>query len=567
MKSRILFVALDARYTHSNPALRSIMAWADAHVPESKRPELLLGEFNINQRSEQIAGEIHEYGADAVFISIYLWNYRLARELIARLRVSYPHLLIGAGGPEISYTIERSFQEMPALDLLVYSEGESAFEALLPLLARESPDRSQLLPLPFRERVLSALCEHPEAYQGLVVRDVAGRLHQSPAPPLIDLDQLPFLYADKLGDLQNRLVYYESSRGCPFHCSYCLSSRNEGLRFRSEERVLKELDYLASKEVPLVKFIDRSFNASPERARRLWQHMIDHAEDPPKTKWHFEIEAVLLGPKDFELLSKAPKDLFQFEIGIQSFNPEVLDAVHRAPQTLPIVNALKTIGKAGNIHCHADLIFGLPGENLHSAARSFRLGLSSGAEVLQLGFLKILKGTAMEAEAERRRFRWLPFPPYEVVQTDALTQEELLQLKRMENVFERVWNDSAFILTRLELLRLNEKLAKLDARLIYEDEFSREAFNSPPENADFNSFDFFFQAGHFFFSRGLQSRPLSLDNFFSVFYDYLLCYGFHEEDPLPRAVRQDYMNLPLGRLKTWERLRQKYKLPPQIFRF
>lgn len=529
--NKVLFVALDARYSHSNPALRSIIASAREQHDQEEIPELELMESNINQQSSVLLAEIFERKAAAVFFSCYIWNMAVVEKLLPVLRLLCPDVLIGLGGPEVEYTPSESLTKYKEADLVVCGEGETVYPLLLPHF------------------VDFAACGHGEKIrklalllprlQGICLRTDGRTIQKSPPAIPADLDQIPFLY-DDFASLSHRLLYYESSRGCPFCCSYCLSCRDKPMRWRSLDLVKEDLKRFHSARVPLVKWIDRSFNADRERARYIWSYLIELHRQDPCTRWHFELEAQLLGEEDFALLAQAPPGLFQFEIGIQSFNPEVLKAVNRSPETASILRALREITRHGNIHCHADLIFGLPGEDFASCARSFRLGLSAGADMLQLGFLKVLKGTPMREEAERRSYRFLPYPPYEVLSSDKLTYGEILSLKRLEAVFERFWNGTAFPHTRALILDMNQ--AFCDGRL-------------SPETG-FDSFLFFLNAGRYFYERGYSTRSFSQDEFFAVFYGYLQ--SVEKSEALQQTLRLDYEALPAGRLDSFEKLLLKY---------
>lgn len=559
-KAKVVFVALDARFTHSNPAIRSILNYVRANVHNSELPELIFLEHNINQSKELILNKICDCQADACFFSCYIWNIELIKRIVADLKQVQPDLLIGLGGPEVAYSPEASLRHNEGVDLISTAEGELPYSLLLPRLFE-----------------YKAQGQYPVA--GFAWLDKQGNFRSVPAPEELPLDQLPFLYPDGLGHLEHRYVYYESSRGCPFNCSYCLSSLDHTLRLRDLDLVKAELRYFMEQGVPLVKFIDRSFNADPRRAREIWRFLIKHTKErlakdkdlasayetylqkkqtfPPFTRFHFEIEARLLEQADFELLAEAPQGLFQFEVGIQSFDPRVLRAVNRSPETADILRALQCLAEQGRIHCHADLIFGLPEQDMDSIARSFRLILSSRAEQIQLGFLKVLKGTSMAVDAARRGFIWEREAPYEVLATDLITYQELRELKHLESVYERFSSEGVFRHSRNLILTFNQSLAEKDAACLGL-RLPRLAQETDAQASSWDSFDFFLRAGKYFYSHGLLDRSLSRDEFFSRFYDFVLDYGEEEEGLLASAIRRDYEALPRGNLASWERLRQKY---------
>lgn len=602
--NRVVFVALDARFTHSNPAVRSILAYLEANIDPHLLPEIIFLEQNINQSKEFILNKIVETQADACFFSAYIWNIELIKEIIGDLHRLCPDLLIGAGGPELAYSAQSSLEEIPGLDLVSTGEGELAYARLLPLIAQVS-SQSQTDNqsehdhdfASFRKQALAAIRE--DKTQGFTLSDSDGGYIVIPEKQELDLARSPFLYSNGLEDLSHRYVYYESSRGCPFNCSYCLSSLDKSLRLRDLDLVEKELLFFMDQDVSLVKFIDRSFNADIKRARELWSFLITQtnrklADDPklfnayqkylagerkypPFTRFHFEVEARLLQAEDFELLKQAPKDLFQFEVGIQSFNPKVLKSIRRSQETKPILDALVTLADFANIHCHADLIFGLTNQDLESIGRSFRIILTSKADHIQLGFLKVLKGTQMEIDARDRSFVWEERAPYEVLQTDLLSYQDLVSLKHLEAVFDRFMSGTILEKTRELVYLYNQEMARQDMLafgLIKPDqalesssltstcfEFNQEnntIAQTNEENLSWDSFDFFLRAGQFFYANGLLDRPISQDEFFIRFYDFVLAYGFTENSNLASAIREDYLNLPRGNLSTWDKLRDKF---------
>lgn len=563
--NHIVFVALDARFTHSNPAIRSILAWVNKHVVKENLPAVTFLEQNINQPFQALLARLYEAKADAIFFSTYIWNVELVFDILPELRQILPDALLGVGGPEVAYTAEELLRDNDFLDLVFTGEGERALETLLPLLkAVNSPS--------FRQGALGLIDEQKDSLHTFSYKDQKGNITVLENVAVIDLNDLPFIYDEHFSHLDHRYVYYESSRGCPFHCSYCLSSIDDILRFRSLDKVFKDIDSFLANKIPLVKFIDRSFNCNPGRARAIWQYIMDQTLEnisndqqkaqsasrkeknkfPGYTRFHFEIEARLLEEEDFALLATAPQDLFQFEIGIQSFNPLVLKNIHRSTDTKSILTAIQRLEDKGNIHCHADLLFGLPGQDLASIARSFRIILSSRADKIQLGFLKILKGTPMLEEAKKRKFKWQKRAPYEVLSTDRLSFGDLCRLKYLEAVFERFWNKALFPRSIEEITLRNEAMSRYDYLCFYSSEPTRY------EGPSFDSFDFFHEAGRYFMQKGYLSRSLSQNEFFYRFYKFCLSYGFSKDSPLCTAIREDYVSLAKGSLGSFEKLEELY---------
>lgn len=547
---RYTFLALDARFTHSNPAIRSILTWVGDYLPAEDRGQISFLEHNINQPLDLILEKIMLTDAQAVFFSCYIWNINLLKHIISDLRQLRPDLLIAVGGPEVEFSPGISFSELPQIDLVLQGEGEQIYSHLLPYLKNFANEKD------FRHAVLNDLrsdSNKRSLVYGLSFLDKEGKLTSTKAASTIDLNKLNFIYPD-LSRMEHRHLYYESSRACPFHCSYCLSSRDDRLRFKNVDLVCQDLGRFIEADVPLVKFIDRSFNAIPQRARDIWTFLIDKSKEKIEnsaksknlrekkgrptemnienfTRFHFEIEARLLKEEDFQLLAKAPKGLFQFEIGIQSFDEKVLKNVQRSTDTQSIVDALTRLYDDGKIHCHADLLFGLPGQTLDTIEDSFAKALACKADKIQLGFLKVLKGTPLYKTALERGFKWQKRAPYEILCTDLLSYSDLRLLKHLEAVFERFWDYSLF---------------PRSMRIIQEDTGK--------------AFDFFTSLGQYFSENGYLDRPLSQDEFFTRIYDYIEQSKTELCKKLYVSVKEDYLALP-GALSSWEILRNRYPLP------
>lgn len=567
---RTLWLAINARFTHSNPAVRSMIAWCQKHVPKADLPEMLFLESNINQDKDALLVKIMDQQPDVCLISCYIWNITYIKSLLSDLRQLKPDLLIILGGPEVAYTPEESLADMSEIDLIELGEGERVNELLLPFLQRLTPGKN------WRSLARQAIQEHAAELPGLAFTHTDGNMVNTGTLPPIDLNELPFIYQDNFQSLDHRYIYYESSRGCPFHCAYCLSAADHLLRFRQLDLVGQELDRFREAEVPLVKFIDRSFNAQPERARKIWKKLIDDTRRdlddpivrtkyqsylegrrkyPPYTRFHFEIEALLLEPEDLALLATAPKDLFQLEIGIQSFNPEVLRQVSRSPQTAPILNATRQLVSQDNMHIHVDLIWGLPGQDLASIARSFRVILTSNADKIQLGFLKVLKGTPLwqRFRHELQPYIWQQAAPYTILQTPLLSYRDLVSLHHLEAVFDRFWDKHLFATSLHVLGQLNQARAAQDQART-----GSIKAELTGEEAAFDAFQFFRQLGEYFYTHGLFDRSLSQEEFFirlSRAYQYL---GYPSHHPLYQALIRDYLKRPDGSWELWEKMQKKY---------
>lgn len=414
---KILLIAVNAKYIHSNLAVHSLKAYA-----ERKGFPVSLLEFTINQRQDEILGEIYRQKPDVVAFSVYIWNVSMVRALAGDIHKILPETEIWMGGPEVSWNSEEVLQELPFLRGILRGEGEESFCGLCRFY--ESGEVTGLEEIP-----------------GLVFWDSAGKLRRTGEQRPLDMDCLPFPYGN-LEELQNRIIYYESSRGCPFSCSYCLSSLDRHLRFRSLEHVFAELAFFLERRVRQVKFVDRTFNVDRRRALAVWKFLAEH--DNGYTNFHFEIEADLLGEEELEALSVLRPGLVQLEIGVQSTNIDTLKAVRRYTDLQKLSRNVQRIRSFHNIHQHLDLIAGLPGENLESFQRSFCDVYELQPQQLQLGFLKVLRGTLMEKRAEEYGCLYKGEPPYEVLGTKWLSYGEIRRLKLVEEMVEVYYNSGQF---------------------------------------------------------------------------------------------------------------------------
>lgn len=418
---KFLLVALNAKYIHSNPALYSLRSYAAAHDDKAET-EVEVAEYTINQQLPDILADIYRRRPDAAAFSCYIWNWNMMEELVAELHKLLPKMPIWLGGPEVSYDAEKILEEKPFLAGIMVGEGEVTFSRLLRFYREQKNDLSFI--------------------DGLVFRDpVSDSIVKTEPGTLTDISDLPFIYED-LSVFSNRILYYESSRGCPFRCSYCLSSIDKKVRLRDIELVKKELQFFLDSQVPQVKFIDRTFNCNHEHAQAIWRYILEH--DNGITNFHFEIAADLLNDAELELLSKMRPGLVQLEIGVQSTNEKTLHAVRRYAGLDKIRSAAARIRRAKNVHVHLDLIAGLPFEDYASFGRSFDDVYEMGPQQLQLGFLKVLKGSYMEEMAEDYGIVYRDRPPYEVLYTKWLSFEDVIRLKQVEEMVELYYNSNQF---------------------------------------------------------------------------------------------------------------------------
>ena len=431
---KILLAACNAKYIHSNLAVYDLKAYSsdyDEHV--------ILREYTINQPKDEILKDIYSSGADVVCFSCYIWNISFVRELIRDLVKILPKTAFWAGGPEVSYDAEKFLTEMPEMTGVMVGEGEKTFHDLLEFYI----DGKDSL----------------EEISGIAYRTGDKIIHNG-WRELMDLSAIPFVY-EHLEKFENRIIYYESSRGCPFSCSYCLSSIDKKLRFRDLELVKKELQFFLDHRVPQVKFVDRTFNCKHEHAMTIWKYILEH--DNGVTNFHFEISADLLREEEMELMSQMRPGLIQLEIGVQSTNPETIRAIHRHMDLKKLEHCVNRVHSFRNIHQHLHLIAGLPYEDYDTFHQSFNDVYRMKPDQLQLGFLKVLKGSLMQKEAEVYGIVYKEKEPYEVLSTNWLTYGEVLKLKMVESMVEVYYNSGQFWHT-LEYLVPFEK----DAFTFYE---------------------------------------------------------------------------------------------------
>lgn len=413
---KFLLTAINAKYIHSNPAIYSLRAYAG----EEMRPHIALAEYTVNQRMSDILADIYEQKPDAVGFSCYIWNWNLIQELIRELPKILPDTDLWLGGPEVSYDAPEILRDFPQIKGIMSGEGEVTFRELIGWYVKGEGILDEI----------GGLCL-PEGYT----------THREPT----DLSGLPFLYEEGeegMAAFANRIVYYESSRGCPYRCSYCLSSIDKKVRLRDMEIVERELQFFLDRQVKQVKFVDRTFNCGHGHAMAVWTYLREH--DNNVTNFHFEIAAEQLTGEEIALLNELRPGQVQLEIGVQSVNPRTLQAVCRVADVERLERTVAAIRRGHNIHIHLDLIAGLPYEDYASFTGSFNRVYAMGPEQLQLGFLKVLKGSPMALQAAEYGIRYLGGPPYEVLSTKWLSYEEVRRLKRVEEMVELYYNSGQF---------------------------------------------------------------------------------------------------------------------------
>ena len=412
---KILLAACNAKYIHSNLAVYDLKAYSSDYDKE-----VLLREYTINQPKDEILKDIYGSGADIVCFSCYIWNISFVRELIRDLAKILPETAFWAGGPEVSYDAEKFLTEMPEMTGVLVGEGEKTFHDLLEYYIDGKGSLGEIRGIAYRD--------------GEEIRHNGWR-------ELMNLSEIPFVY-QHLEEFENRIIYYESSRGCPFSCSYCLSSIDKKLRFRDLELVKKELQFFLDHKVPQVKFVDRTFNCKQEHAMAIWKYILEH--DNGVTNFHFEVSADLLRDEEMDLMAKMRPGLIQLEIGVQSTNPETIRAIHRHMDLDKLKRCVDRVHSFRNIHQHLDLIAGLPYEDYDTFHRSFNDVYQMKPDQLQLGFLKVLKGSLMQGEAEKYGIVHKEKEPYEVLSTNWLPYGDVLKLKAVESMVEVYYNSGQF---------------------------------------------------------------------------------------------------------------------------
>lgn len=499
---KILLVAINAKYIHSNLAVYSLKAYAADY-----QEHVSLVEYTINHRTEYILQDIYKQKPDVLCFSCYIWNYRYVMEIAAEFHKVAPDLPIWAGGPEVSYDAPEFLAGCPMTKGVMVGEGEATFRELCGHYVNGVSGLSQI--------------------SGLVFRDAQGEIVRTPARETLSMDELPFCYSD-LERFENRIIYYESSRGCPFSCSYCLSSVGHGLRFRSLGLVEKELQFFLDHRAPQVKFVDRTFNCSHEHALGIWRYLREH--DNGVTNFHFEISADLLTEEELDLIASLRPGLIQLEIGVQSTHGPTIREIGRTMDLVRLEQAVARVRQAGNVHQHLDLIAGLPGEGFATFAESFRRVYAMKPQQLQLGFLKVLKGSYIHEHRAEYGLVCREYPPYEVMRTNWLSYEEILKIKLAEEMLEVYYNSGQFGMT-VKVLELTEN----------------------------NPFHLFLKLGEFYERQGLLAMSHSRLRRCEILLDYL-----GEEDPLHLGLYRETLTFDLYHR---ERMKSRPSWAPPLAEF
>ena len=426
---KILLTAINAKYIHSNPAVYSLAAYANHNLTkeEKEKCQIEIAEYTINHRTETIIADIYKKKPDVLTFSCYIWNWEYVQEIMTEIHKLMPKIPIFLGGPEVSFTSEEILKQYPFLSGIMTGEGEETFLELC-------------------RTFICADMENPQNDLFDVAKPGINLIPGISGEPrgLVNINDIPFFY-DDMAAFEHRIVYYESSRGCPYRCSYCLSSIDKTVRLRDLELVKKELQFFLDLKIPQVKFIDRTFNCNRDHACKIWQYILDN--DNGVTNFHFEISADILMDRELAILEKMRPGLVQLEIGVQSTNPETIKEINRVMDVDKLREAVEKIHSFKNIHQHLDLIAGLPFEDFVTFQKSFNEVYSMKPQQLQLGFLKVLKGARMWEKAAEYGIAYTGKPPYEVLFTNWITYDEILKLKQVEEMVEMYYNSNQFTYT------------------------------------------------------------------------------------------------------------------------
>lgn len=453
---KILLVSVNASYMHTNLAIRDLKNYAEKHSGNeswgvkfieangARCPEIQIAEYTINQPVGEVLRGIAASSADWILFSTYIWNAEFVCKLLPEIKKILPDCILGAGGPEFGYGAKKYLMNIPALDFVMFGEGEETF---LEMITKSWDEPKKLLAkladikgIYYRSSVsYDKVCDGAEdaGNVGMEIVFTGNRdlIH--------NLDDIPFPYPEIVAgtaDPDHKIYYYESSRGCPFSCSYCLSSVDKRVRFKSLERTCRELQIFLDHNIKLVKFVDRTYNLDENHYIGIWDYIMKHHNG--KTMFHFEIEAEYLSDKALDFLQQIPEGMMQFEMGVQSANKTTLAAINRSTNVEALAEKIRRIPRT--IHQHLDLIAGLPYEDLESFGYSYDYVMALRPDALQLGFLKILGGTQMEKYAKENGWKWMESPAYETFSTPYLSFEDIAFLKDMEIVTDAYWNKGSF---------------------------------------------------------------------------------------------------------------------------
>lgn len=483
MKKSCLLIAVNAKYIHTNLAVRYLKAFCQSHYSN-----IQLREFSINDHIDNILKEIYTTECYIYAFSCYIWNIDMILKLCSSLKKINPKAIIVLGGPEVSFDSEELLYKYAFIDYIIRGEGEETLLELLECLDGQNLDIKSVAGLTYR------------ASEKIICNEERRLLE--------NLDVIPFPY-DDLSQLNNKIIYYETTRGCPFNCQYCLSSTIKGVRFFPMDRIKKELKLFIDNGVKQVKLVDRTFNCNKNHSLEIIRYIISQKG---KTNFHFEIAADLLDEETISVLAEAPKGMFQFEIGVQSTNPKAIKEISRVMDLEKVKQNVLALQSIQNSHLHLDLIAGLPFEDLDSFHKSFDEVHKLMPDMLQLGFLKLLKGSGLRAKAKEYELQYNEFNPYEVLSSKWISYKELNRLKEIEEILELYYNSGRF----------KHSLGYI--------------FNK----SCFSYFDFYKSFSDYWRSNGLYSVSQSTKELYSILYSFAELHGFMSLE-LNELIKLDWL--------------------------
>ncbi len=486
---KVVLVAVNSKYIHSNLAVKYLKAYtADMEYICDNM------EFSINDREERVVEDIINERPNIVGFSCYIWNIEFVKKVATLIKLIDPSIEILYGGPETSFSTKEFLNENTG-EFLIEGEGEETYKEFIDEKINS---------------IKNNLTGNYGDIKGLYSK-VEGEILYGGKRPLMDMSKIAFPYNQE-DNLENKIVYYEGSRGCPFNCKYCLSSTTHGVRFLDIDRVLSELKFFINKNVKLVKFVDRTFNCNKKFANAIWEYLIENGGE---TSFHFEVSADLFSKDSIEILSRAPQGMFQFEVGVQTTNNEILSNINRTIKFSTIKEKVLELNGLNNIKQHLDLIAGLPGEDFNSFRKSFNEVYEISPEELQLGFLKLLKGSQMREESEKWGMVYSPYPPYEILKTKDISYEELIILKKIEHMVDKYLNSGKFYKI-LDFFKLSDR---------FED-----------------SFEFYYELSKFYDGKGYFKRNISAVDYYYLFVEFNRYIKAGDEELLLDIIRYEYFS-------------------------
>lgn len=482
---KVIVTTLNSKFIHSNLAIRYLKAFTEDLC------NIEIEEYTINQHIDFIVSDLYKKKADIICFSTYIWNLNETLEICETLKIVNPNLKILLGGPEVSFDPEVVLENNDFIDYIIFGEGELTFKEFI------------------EYKVMGS--NNYEGIKGLAYRNGDKIIKNENRDLIKDLNIIPSPY-DNIGkEFENKIIYYESSRGCPFNCAFCLSSTIKGVRYFDIERVKKDLGSLIDGKVRQVKFVDRTFNANKEYAKEIMNYIME--KDPVDINFHFEVTAHLLDDDMLEFISKAKEGLFQFEIGVQSTNDKTIEAIGRTTDFEKLSEVTRRIKSFNNIHQHLDLIAGLPYEGYDSFKNSFNDVYNLKPEKLQLGFLKLLKGSKLRAEEDKYGFKYLDKPPYEILENDFISYEDILKLHNIEDLVEKYFNEDYFS-NSLDYIIKNH----------YEDPFS-----------------FYEELLEYWESRDYHKVSHSRDRLYDILKEFVHSHHYNDYEEFENLIKYDYI--------------------------